>query len=422
MYSEIISLEMLAIGAKTPLVKLVESYVKDIRALWTTYPHNQPTTLHDDMGKISSKFIKDVRRVIGANITIDMYAIDSPTAGIMSALWFNGHSGSRYYNDPAAKIISDDSTSLHQVLEIDLKNVTVKGTLVDMLSFKLFYSDYIFFSKDFFTDNELIATLLHEFGHIFNTFMTLGDYIWLNYYLTDGIEIMLGKRPNKLKLDIFNQRWIDENVPEELREAFTNDRTEDNAKRVIFSALKKAPRHHLTNNPLLAIRREEQLADMFATRLGYGKHLVSSNYKYDRRYGDPQLIGRKWYAETAKALVSLVLLPVAVIGMIMYDPLVHDGFAARYDDPMTRNIKVRRDLVAQLKNPGPLSRDEIVADIDAIDAIIKEYSTNTSVIDSFVDFFRPDLRKQRQNTKVEDDLESLMHSDLFLQAHKLSKL
>jgi hypothetical protein len=422
MYNEIISLEMLAIGAKTPLVKLVESYVKDVRSLWTTYPNNQPTTLYDDLGKISSKFIKDVKRTVGANITIDMYNIDGPSAGVMSAIWFNGHSGSRYYSDPALKIVSDDSVSLHQVLELDLKNVTVRGTLADALSFKLFFTDYIFFNTKFLTDNEFVATLLHEFGHIFNTFMTLGDYVWLNYYLTDGIEILMGKRPNKLKLEIFNQRWIDENVPEDLREAFTNDRNEDNAKRVIFSALKKAPRHHLTNNPIMAVRREEQLADMFATRLGYGKYMVDANYKYDRQYGDPQLVGRRWYAETAKVLVSLVLLPVAAIGMIMYDPLIHDGLVARYDDPMTRNVRIRRDLVAQLKNPGPLNRDAIVADIDAIDAIIKEYSTNASVIDSFVNFFRPDIRKQRQNTKVEDDLESLMQNDLFLQAHKLSKL
>lgn len=422
MYNEIISLEMLAIGAKTPLVKLVETYVKEIRALWPTYPNDEPTTLHDDMGKISSKFIKDVKRVVGVNITIDMYTIDGPSAGVMSALWFNGHSGSRFYTDPSFKIVSDDSTSLHQVLEIDLKNVTVKGTLAEMLSFKLFFTDWLFFNPKFYNENELIGTLLHEFGHIFNTFMTLGDYIWLNYYLTDGIEILMGKRQNKLKLDIFNQRWIDENVPKEVRDEFMSGKTEENAKRVIFSALKNAPRHHLTNNPIMANRREEQLADMFATRLGYGKYLVSANWKHDRHYGDPQLHGRRWYAETAKVLVSLVLLPVAVIGMIMYDPLIHDGTSARYDDPMTRNIRVRRDLVAQLKNPGPLNRDDIVADIDAIDAIIKEYSANTSVIESFVTFFRPDLRKQKQNTKVEDDLESLMNNDLFLQAHKLAKL
>lgn len=422
MYDKIISLEMLAIGAKTPLVKLVETYVKDTRALWPDYPSNKPPTIYEQMTVLGDKFVKAIRQVFGANMLIELYPETTPFAAIHSAIWFNGHSGSRYYNDKSLKIVSDDSVTLKQPLEIDLKNVTLKGKLVDVLVFKLLLSESMLFDTSFFNDSELTATFLHEFGHVFNTFMTLGDYIWLNYYLTDGIEILLGKKQNKLKIEIFNQKWLDENIPPAIHEQFTNDRSEENAKKVIFSAMKSAPRHHLTNNHLLATRREEQLADMFATRLGYGKYLVSANYKHDRYYGDPQLTERKWYAETAKIMLGLVLLPVAVIGMLMYDPLIHDGLSVRYDDPMTRNIKVRRDLVAQLKNPGPLDRDDIVADIDAIDAIIKEYSNNSSIFDGIINFFRPSIRKQRQNTKAEDDIESLMNNDLFIQAHKLSKL
>lgn len=422
MFDKIISLEVLAIGAKTPLVKLIETYVKEARALWPDYPSKQPVNVMDDLGKLSVQLIKDVKRVVGVNLNIDLYQTGSVMAGIMSAIWFNGHSGSRYYTDEKSKVVSGDTVSMHDPLLIDLKNVTVKGKLADALTFTLFISDYSLFSDKFYTENELVAVLLHEFGHIFNTFMTLGDYVWLNYYLTDGIDILMGKKQNKLKLELFNQVWIDKNVPEELREKFLNDRTEENAKKVIFSALKTAPRHHLTDNALLANRREEQLADLFATRLGYGKYLVSANYKHDREFGDPQVQARRWYAETAKILVSLVLLPIAVVGLMMYDPLIHDGGAAKYDDPMTRSIKVRRDLVAQLKNPGPLNKDDIVADIEAIDMILKEYSKNSSVFDGIINFFRPSIRKMRQNTQAEDDIESLFNSDLFLQAHKLSKL
>lgn len=421
MFNDIISLEMLAIGAKTPLVKLVEDYVKTARALWPDYPNNEPTDLMKQMRELSGEFINQVKRTVGVNITIDMYSSPSPFAAVISSIRFLGHSGSRYYTDSAMKIVSGDEVSLNQPLEVDLKNVKVKGKLADMLQFKLIVSDYSMFNTTFYTWQEQVATILHEFGHIFNTFMTLGDYIWLNYYLTDGIEILMGRKQNKLKIQLLNHQWIKENIPEELHEEFTNDRTEATARRVIFSAMKKAPRHHLTNSPALASRREEQLADLFATRLGYGKHLVSGNYKHDREIGDPQVVERRWYAETAKILTSVVLLPLSVIGMIMYDPLVHDGISHRYDDPMTRNIKVRRDLVAQLKNPGPLDKDDIVADIEAIDAIIKEYTNNPSVFDSLITFFRPSIRRQQHNTKTEDDLEALINNDLFLQAHQLSK-
>ncbi|MFO5795479.1 hypothetical protein, partial [Klebsiella pneumoniae] len=54
-----------------------------------------------------------------------------------------------------------------------------------------------------------------------------------------------------------------------------NDRTEGNIRKVILSSFKKAQRPHLTGD-VQSRKRDEQLADLFATRLGYGRPLVTA--------------------------------------------------------------------------------------------------------------------------------------------------
>lgn len=424
MLTKSISLEVLAIGAKTQLVGLVRDYIQAMRSLWPDYPSNANRFSYSNSkwGELTNVFVEGVRKTVGPKISIDVFGgIEAYNMGVTSMIWFNGHSGSRWYEDPKAKIAVADGFNMNDMLEIDLQKVTVKGKMVDDLVFKMYYTEAIMFNQSMFTLDEVTAVMLHEFGHILDTFITLGDYAWLNYYLTDGIEILQGTKKNKFKLQVLSDTAIKEFVSEADYDAFVNDRNEDNTKRVILSMAKKAPRHHLTDNPMTANRREEQLADLFASRLGYSRALAQFNYKYDKYYGDPALIGTSWYVNTISALFLVAALPITVLAVMLHDPL-NGGTTGRYDNQLVRITKIRRDLVAQLKNPGPLDKDGIAADIDAIDAILKEYACNRTFFDGLVEFFRPSLRKQIQNTKVENDLESLFHNDLFLQAFKLSKL
>lgn len=423
MLTNTISQEVLAIGAKTTLVDIIKTYVKGMREIWPDYPNNDNRFSYNakPWRKLTTEFVESIYRKVGPKVNVDVYSgHDNFNMGVTSQVKFYGHSGSRWYDNAAMKLVVVDEPRIDETLEIDLKNVTVRGNLVEALQFRLFYPESVMFNKAMFTDEEVIAVILHEFGHIFDTFMTLGDYVWLNYYLTDGIEILLGKKPNKLKLELLSENVIRDKVPAEDFDAFVNDRNEDSAKRVILSMVKLAPRHHLTQNDLISIKREEQLADLFTSRLGYARAMAQFNYKCDKYFGDPDLLGVNWYAETAKALTALVMLPLTVLWVMGHNPT--SMMATRYDDPITRIMRTRRDLIAQLKNPGPMNKDEIAADIEVMDALMKEYAGNKSFYNGLLEFFRPSIRKQNQNTRVENDLESLFHNDLFVQAFKLSKL
>ncbi|ABY62975.1 virion structural protein [Pseudomonas phage 201phi2-1] len=425
MLNNTISTEVLVIGAKTPLVDICRNYVKKMRAAWPDYPNNDNRFSYSNKPWINAtaEFVDLIRKKVGPRISIDVYSgNDFFNMGVTSQIWFIGHSGSRWYAKDNYRITAGNEASIKETLTVDLQNVTVKGELVDNLTFRLYYTETVMFNTQMFTVDEVVAVMIHEFGHIFDTFMTLGDYVWLNYYLTDGIEILLGKKKNVLNIDILSEKSVMAMVDSDKdAEAFMNERNEDTAKRVVLSLLKKAPRHHLTQNDLIANRREEQLADLFCSRLGMGRQFAQFEFKMAKYFNDPILSRTNWFVETAKAVFAVATLPLTVLWVIGHDPL-NGGWTGRYDDSIQRLTKFRRDLIAQLKSPGPLDRESIVEDIAVIDDILKEYSTNVSFYDSLITFFRPSIRKQQQNTKMENDLESLFHNDLFLQAFKLSKI
>jgi len=425
MLTKTISTEVLAIGAKTPLVDICRNYVKRMREVWPDYPNNDNRFSYSNKPWIEAtkEFVDLIRKKVGPRISIDVYSgEDFFNMGVTSQIWFNGHSGSRWYANDNFRISASSGSNIKESLTVDLQNVTVKGELVDNLTFRLYYTEAVMFNQKMFTVDEVVAVMIHEFGHIFDTFMTLGDYVWLNYYLTDGIEILTGKKKNVLNIDILSESAVMAMVDTDKdAETFINERNEDNAKRVILSLIKTAPRHHLTQNDLIANRREEQLADLFCSRLGMGRAFAQFEYKLAKYFNDPVMNSTNWFVETTKAVFAVATLPLTVLWVIGHDPL-NGGKSGRYDEPIERLTKFRRDLIAQLKSPGPLNRDSIVDDIAVIDDVLKEYSTNVKFYDGLLTFFRPSIRKQQQNTKVENDLESLFHNDLFLQAFKLSKI
>ncbi|WP_410166940.1 hypothetical protein, partial [Klebsiella pneumoniae] len=70
-----------------------------------------------------------------------------------------------------------------------------------------------------------------------------------------------------------DETWLKKNVDPADYEKFANDRTEGNIRKVILSSFKKAQRPHLTGD-VQSRKRDEQLADLFATPLAYVRRLA----------------------------------------------------------------------------------------------------------------------------------------------------
>ncbi|AEH03510.1 virion structural protein [Pseudomonas phage PhiPA3] len=404
-----LSMEMLAMGAKSKIGEITEDFIIKVR-------EKERLGVRVDVDTLK-KYCEDLKAETGITYSFKLILSDIPDAGVYHKVIFMGHAGTWYYTDPINKVTATSKTAIDMVTEIDLKNVKVKGGAADDLIFEFNVSMGILGEKLGFTVREAAAVMIHEIGHTFNTFMYMGDYVWLNYYLTDGIEILQGKKVNKYKLQILDETWLLENIPEAMREEFVNGRNDDaTVRKAILSAWKKAPRHHLTNNPTTAMRREEQMADMFASRLGYGRDLVTGLHKMDRFFG---VTGTNfWLGQTISLLFMITFAPLTALAILYADSPDEYNFAARYDNPLERFTKMRRDIIAQMKR-GAYPKAEVERDVKAIDECLKDYSKNRSVFTALLEFFRPQLRREAQYTRHEENLEALANNDLFLQAFRL---
>lgn len=412
-----IALEMLSTGVKNSVGKDIEAWVTTCREIHKT-GKGSLTEAH--------QVIEDlVRAKTGLRIKLHILADDlNINAGVWTDIGAFGHLGSRYYNNPSLKVLFSSDQGLKMVTEIDLKTAKVSGGLSEHLVFNIYFSTGVLCDILGFTVDEVTAFFLHELGHGFDMFMNLGEYVWLNYFLTEGIEVLQGKKPNKYKVEVLDDAWIMKNIPEELKDDFTNNRSEDTIRRAIMTTYKLAPRHHLTENGLASKLRDEQMADNFVSRLGYGRPLVTGLVRMDKYYSNSVTrLYSTWWAQSLKLMCMIVYAPITALMIAMYNPLDDLNIEARYDTLDQRLLKVRRDLIQQLKIIGRVSAgNQLVDDIAVIDDLLKDYNKSRDVFDMAVTFFRPALRKQQQNLKAEQDLELLMNNDLFLSAFKLKNM
>lgn len=413
-----IALEMLAVGAKNAVGKDIEEWVHTLREI--------RKGAKGSFKEVTEALQVLIRQRTGLRVQIHVLQDDlNINAGVWTEIGVFGHLGSRYYNNPGLKTLFSSDHGLKMVTEIDLKNAKVTGGLADAIIFNIYFSTGVLYDILGFTIKEVTAFFLHELGHGFDMFMHLGEYVWLNYFLTEGIEVLQGKKPNKYKVEVLDDTWITKNLPDEIREDFANNRQDDDTvRRAIMTAYKKAPRHHLTENGLASKLRDEQMADNFVARLGYGRDLITALVKMDKYYtNSTSRLYSTWWAQSLKLMLMVVYAPITALLIAMHDPLDDRNMISRYDSADERLLKVRRDMIQQLKIVKKIGDGQaLIDDIDVIDEVLKDYGKSRDVFDMAITFFRPALRKQEQNLKAEQDLELLMNNDLFISAFKLKNM
>lgn len=416
-YKPVPSLEAIAIGTTNDLGKLIEAELEELRK-------NQTYSKYDTkaINAFINRMYKLVKLKTGLNIAITV--VDnglSHMAAISSSMWLHGHSGTKFTDKPR-KI--NETVEMMLTGNVDLKAGKITGTFADIAAFGIMISwAYL---AGYFKDpvSSLTAVILHEIGHAFNSVATIGEYVYLNYFLSDGIEIVQGKKQNKYKFEVLSHQYLLKNVPEDQRDEFANNPSDDNVRRAIMSVYKKNIRGHLFDGGLSSKLRDEQSADQYVSRMGYARPLAVALTQMDKYY--PGSTGRgnsTWFADTLTAIFMLGAAPIVAFVIMMHDPLENANRATTYDKPFERLMKIRRDLIQQLKVlQGSTDTANLVSDIDAIDKLSKAYTSDRGLFDEAITFFRPSIRKMEQQIENEIKLESLLNNDLFVNAFKLQNL
>jgi hypothetical protein len=436
MLKETVSLELLNVKAKRALGIRIEAVIEQWiarREFAYFYTSEQlvelATIVKEEMG-VNVEFVMNPRPVINAAANV----IQLP-----------GHSGSTY-NGPGTKPMTVTGRDVPQQLrkiKIDLDKGKITGEVIDGLKNRITLFAGLVSDDVMLTAEEIAAVVVHELGHVWNQYFALGDYVWLNYYLQDGLEVLSGKKPNIYKLEILTEAGLDKYCDDkDALAAMKANPSAKNVRRALLIAAQKAPRQHLSSKETdISLLREEQLADMFASRMGYARASISLHVKCSKKYGSRFLISSSamTFMETTKVLLNVGAI-VTAFAAIALPPLLVAALALRitavcmtdynvkepatYDNDIERPMKFRRDLVAQLKILGEdkALEEKILEDIRVVDDLLAIYRKNTTLWEAFELLVNPSVRRNRHQRAGEEELEQLLNNDLFVAAAKFNAL
>lgn len=417
-----VSQEFIAIGGSktlgTELLMIVEKLCNEVK---------------EENKRLDEKDLRQITTLIEktTNLSMDLEVADDPGLGIY-VLAPLGHSGVTGGHSVST---TGEGTAFHDKWlksTIDLDKVKVTGQFTEV-PFCLRLPRAFFEGMFTLTPEEITATILHEVGHAFFNLATMGEYVLLNYYLTDGVEILLGKKSNKYRVDVLDQSYLKKHIDTEEARRLEVDPTEANYRRALLIAWRREPRTHLVSRQG-SDKRDEQLADMFASRMGFSRPLATALYKLTRsplsRHHRGTLLNMT--VEVGKFLIG----GLAVGGSILVPPLtpylllaylivevVDNNNGVTYDNDYQRMVKLRRDLIAQIRDVSSASayRKKLDDDVRAIDDLLKLMKDRTTVMMALSHVLIPGYRRSRQQIKHEELLESLLNNDLFLQAERFRR-
>lgn len=412
----------------TNLREILTEYVETLRDFY----NNPRNYTKDEVIAILKKTSSQIKKSTGLNVYFQATQSGYFDAYSISGVGIGGHGATTLTNYPDSTIrqFSNRSLGIEEFtdLEIDLVKLKFKGKLADTLEF-LISIDLVHFHRNAnITNDEIVAVLAHEFGHVVSKFINLGDYIMMNNYIANAIEIFQGKQANTKSVKVYTEAWIKANLDEDdINQFVYGQASEKEATRVALMLARKLPRGHITGSTFASNVREEQFADLFASRLGYAKALATGFHKIEALFGNTKdtkvnshivdFIGFLYFLP----FKTVFLLPAALLSLTRSLPDYSD-FSRRYDNLIERLSKIKRDLIAQSKvETDKAIRNKHLEEIKSVEYCISQMlEEGKTYFDTVTTFFNPTWRKHEQQYKKESILETLVNNDIFTKGFRIS--
>lgn len=389
-----------------------------------------------DRAKGEDELEKVIYQFTGIGLTVNINPGYELAVDIHGSHGHRGEDGNLPHHKGLQQALNDPTLKKTvQYFEVDFKNARVVGDVKKAFNSRLYIGKDLF-DGTVFVEEELAAFVLHEVGHVFNALATLGDYVWLNYYLTEGLEVLRGTQPNKLKVKILNNKYLSQQVKSPEKRRAINDRTASDEvyREVIVDTFAEYRRHHLGSS-LSSHYRTEQLADWFVARMGMTRPLVTGLDKLERDprcryYRSPAMYVIYEVSKLALATVGFVGTAVAgfagLVPVVLWVALEFGGDQdRRLDEHMTpreRLRKLRNELILQIKDPKTPKeyKKALHDDLRLAEKLFKEMNERPTLYEAVFYLVSPTYRRQRRRLKDESELEDLLNNQLFADADALS--
>lgn len=300
---------------------------------------------------------------------------------------------------------------------LDPKRARVSGFFSNLL-FTIVLGEKLLL--DNYTDEEIAAILLHEVGHAYYFCHFTGHYFRGAAAIETGLKRIYSDTPHE-KRTIELRRLRDVcGIDKSFGVDKMTDIDKDGAEVVFLTALVTNPSKSINNSELYDFRNFEQLADIFAVKMGAGAHLATGLDKIQRKFGSYGIQSRTLNTIVQLiSLIALLLTATTISGLIM---MLFRQDIKIYDDPKDRIIFAKQQLIEELKNlprTDTALRKKLLEQIDEYDKVINNITMYFSLFrwaNENLSIFNRILKKQEHTNKT---LEELMNNDLFVHSARL---
>lgn len=333
-----------------------------------------------------------------------------------------------------------------------INKMSGKSGTVDISKAKVsgIYSEYVspmeinFYAlvKDYnMTADEITAVMIHELGHLFSACEYADRLESTNQILADVAKVLLSDNRTK-KFNYVYQEL--KSVNDEISEKDVDDLV--NGNKVVmgmkFASVAGAVVKSQMRDSKYDDTAFEQISDNFASRFGYGKELIRALDRLNKlaperngkMYVGLQLLSTLIAIAKIAAILAMFNFGMAGLGLfytfLFATIFISKGDAHRdmtYDDLKDRYIRIRQDLVAQIKKFENTFKDksrlqEIVDALSEMDDVIKSTRNFTLLETRLSNLLISSNRRSHANIIQQQQLEELANNELFVHAAQLQTI
>ena len=404
-----VSVEQINVNHKSKLATEVYSRVKK------AYADKDNNTLS------VKEFLADIQEIIRRNTKIKVsLGLRQDSFNFSAAMVNIAGNHSSVNKNPVVRtpLFQKDPLVLKYIKgSVDLTKVQVEGTFTEIPAYLIIGDG----AMDFWDDDEFTAMILHEVGHLFWAFATIGDYVWMSYYLQEGVEVMLGTRADKYSVKGMTLKQLTDNVDKETAQEIKKDPSVTTVRKAIIELYTDTGRGWISSvSDANSLKRDEQLADWFASRLGFGLPLARAVTRISSTQKSRRI---EWLRSVA--VIPTLLIPginIATISWVSYQFMRHSDISSSYDNPVERARKMRRDTISQLTYvKDPKRKKQLLDDIEAFDKLMKPLYEMPVTVEIVGMLLSPKRRRNQQHLRLERQLETFLNNDLFVTHSKLQQ-
>ena len=296
-------------------------------------------------------------------------------------------------------------------------------------------------SNEWFSPGEVAAAIMHEVGHVASYFERILDITSMNYAAAYVAERILKTGTDVERIKLISE--FEKNTNTVIRDKETIVESENGQAiftHLVLEATKQ--RRNEEGDEVYSFRGFEFSSDQFVTRHGAGRDLSTLIAKLDNmslgRSSQPWVLHIAIQLSLAGLAVAGIVMGSAAVGsIIMTFPNIQNiglallavlwilkatggDYVKIYDDPKERLVRIRNEMVGQLKEAETTAqREQLVHDIAFVTEAMKATVDKPTWYEFVRTYLPTDYRKEKNSREFQQTLEKLMNNDLFVAAATL---